>query len=112
MNRNPNGQFAQSLPRYSDGRQTFLELHSHQTAWKLENEDKTDEEFNFLVDVATEAFESKTGITLYRLGRSGRHICVEDNSENSKNYRTLERLALKLEEWVVRSFNKKDSLTN
>jgi hypothetical protein len=103
--------FQRTLPRYCEYNQNtpYLELHQNRTSWKLDNPAKDDEEFNILVQLAANEFESKTGVTIFFLGRSGRHICIEDTPENSKRYRNLQRLAFKLEQSVIDEFNAPDS---
>lgn len=82
-----------------------LQLHDNPTMNYLDNENKSQEEYADLVDEAVNIFEGETGVELYRLGRSGRHICVELNYENAKNYNKLRNKALKLEQWVIDEFN-------
>ena len=101
------GQFVSYLPRYYDHHKSYLELHDNHTIWDLENENKTDEEYLVLVEEAVQFFELRTETPLFLLGRSGRHVCVEDNYKNSKRYQWLKRVALELEQNMIDTFNTK-----
>jgi hypothetical protein len=94
-----------TLPRYYDNNKSYLELHANHTVWKLDNEHTDDDLYCWTVEAAVERFEDETGVPLFMLGRSGRHICVEDTAENSRKYQYLRNKALKLEKEVVDTFN-------
>ena len=87
----------------------YLQLHDNYTGWKLDNPDKSDEEFSSLVEDAADQFNIITGEELYLLGRSGRHVCVELNYDNANNYDELKNTALKLEQWGIDKFNSNTS---
>ena len=91
-----------TLPRY----QNYLELHDNRTCWKLDNDISIADDLLYqLVEDACTMFEEDTGVEIYGLGRSGRHVCVEDTPENSRKYQYLKSKALKLEAWVIDAFN-------
>jgi len=102
-------QFQKTLPRYSDCGVEYLELHRNHTMWRLNNENlsyqDSEELYTALVLQAIDEFENKTGVNVYLLGRSGRHVCVDDTAENSKRYNYLKKTAKKLENLVVEKFN-------
>lgn len=87
----------------------YLQLHDNHAIFKLDNPDRDDSAFYFLVDSALEQFESVTGERPYLLGRSNRHFCVELNYENAKNYEELKKVALELEQWAIDEFNHDES---
>lgn len=95
--------FQKTLPRYEG----YLQLHDNYTIWDLDNKKRLDDDYFDLVNLATEEFKDITGIDLHLLGRSGRHVCIEDNINNSKNYKRYQNLALKLEQQVIDRFNEK-----
>lgn len=90
----------------------MLELHDEHTFWKLQNdtiqEEITFEELVLIMDKYFEMFKEKFNTELYRLGRSGRHICVEDNDWNRRHYKSMQNYALKLEKMFVDEFNEID----
>lgn len=101
--------FEKTLPRYRDYGVEYLELHRNYTMWRLDNENLSEQDseelYTALVLQAIDEFEDKTGVNVYLLGRSGRHVCVYDTIENSKRYNYLKRTAEKLEDLVVKKFN-------
>lgn len=104
--------FKQTLPRYRPwpGNENYLELHRNATERELDNPRvKSAEEatalYNDLVLWAIYEFEHRTGIGVFLLGRSGRHVCVEDTPANSRRYQHLKRLALKIERTVIADYN-------
>jgi len=104
--RNEYGEFKKTLPRYQEyNGDTFLELHANHTLWKIDNEELNDDDIYIEVESAIDAFESITGTDVYLLGRSGRHVCVEDNKKNSKRYHYLKKVALELEKDFIYNMN-------
>lgn len=104
--------FPKSLPRYHEyNGDVYLQLHDHHTMWRLDNkcDALTEYELEMLycdfVNSAVEEFKFRTGVEVFLLGRSGRHVCVEDTPENSRKYHYLRRRAEKLENKVIESFN-------
>lgn len=103
--------FKQTLPRYRPwpGRQAYLELHRNATERELDNP-RLDEGqglalYTDLVWWAIYEFEHRTNTEVFLLGRSGRHVCVEDTPENSRRYQHLKRLALRIERQVIADYN-------
>lgn len=95
-----------TLKRYTEyNGDTYLELHDNHTIWELDNSKATDEDFIWLVNDAIDLFKRDTGVQVFLLGRSGRHVCVKDTADNSRRYQYLRNKALQLEEKVVRAFN-------
>lgn len=103
--------FKQTLPRYRPwpGNTVYLELHRNATERELNNPRLDAEQgyslYNALVRWAIYEFEHRTGIEVYLLGRSGRHVCVEDTPANSRRYQQLKRLALQIERAVIADYN-------
>ncbi len=88
----------------------YLQLSDNRTWWKIETPDDVYSEglydyFNSEVEDAVIEFEARTGADLYGLGRSGRHICVEDTWDNFCNYDYLVDVAEQLENDVVEQVN-------
>ena len=95
----------EGFPIYTDAGTPYLELHDNRTMWKLQREELFGEEFYEAVSRAIQEFELITGVELYCLGRSGRHICVEDTEENRENYEYLKSEALRLEAIMIDQWN-------
>jgi hypothetical protein len=103
-------QFANSLKRYYPwpSNETFLELHARRIT--LNNSLVTDEDeqqclWDFCVESAIEEFVATTGQPIYLLGRSNRHVCVDDIPENSRHFDRLQRLANKLCDEAIAAYN-------
>lgn len=78
---------------YTDGGTTYLELHAMRApVGGYLSEDSDD--YEAAVEAAVEAFQTEHGVTLYALGRSGRHICVEDTEDNRERYAFLRDAAI------------------
>lgn len=78
---------------YFDGKY-FLELHALHAPVGYYKREITDDEYNARVSFAIQDFEAEHDIELYQLGRSGRHICIEDTPRNRRRYASLQRKAI------------------
>lgn len=88
----------------------YIELSDNHTLWNIENDkfpndDYAAEEYNMQVQDAFDDFKSETGVELYSLGRSGRHICVELNYDNALRYDELVAKQQELEQRVIDGMN-------
>jgi hypothetical protein len=61
-----------------------------------------------LLDQVIHEYTTRTGRDLYLLGRSGRHCCVSDTPENSRQYQWLRKIALRLEADLIKAYNHYD----
>lgn len=59
------------------------------------------EVYTDMVNAAAEKFERITGVPIYLLGRSGRHVCVELNKENAERFDELQDVQEKLEKEFI-----------
>lgn len=78
----------------------YLQLSDNHTLFKIDS-GIDDVSYNLLIEDAAEAFESKTGVKIFGLGRSGRHICVENTPENILRYKELCDIQSELEQKVI-----------
>lgn len=92
---------------YSDN---YIELNDHNIFNRLDFNGAiktSDDEAIFyevytdMVNAAAEKFERITGVPIYLLGRSGRHVCVELNKENAKRFDELQDVQEKLEKEFI-----------
>lgn len=90
----------EGVETYSDDGRTYIQLSDNHTALQLDC-DIEPEMYGTLVDRAIEDFKQETGVDLYLLGRSGRHVCVDVNLHNLLNYATLCQVQSKLEKKVI-----------
>ena len=63
----------------------YLELSSRRVIHEI-NSNIDPNEYNNIVSDSVELFESENNIELYLLGRSGRHVCIENNTKNLMRY--------------------------
>jgi len=95
---------------YKSGYEGYcIELHANHTLYEIDKE--IDEYFyQNTVNTAVETFEENTGVKIYLLGRSGRHVCVENTFENLSRYAELKQRAEHLEKWVIQEMNNAEDI--
>ena len=82
------------IPTYWDGSEECLELHAMRAPVGGYRDDVTDEEWNGATEDAVRRFEERLDVQVRLLGRSGRHVCIEDHAENRRRYWNLRRAAI------------------
>lgn len=92
---------------YDEDYVAYIELSDNHTLWEIDNEEFDDDSYSAAVLQAADQFEEETGEKLYFLGRSARHVCVEDSLENAENYEDLQKVQQKYENDIIETFNKK-----
>ena len=71
-----------------DDGMNYLQLSDEHILWNVHS--KFDEnEYDVLCKNALERLKNKYGVEFFMLGRSGRHVCVEDTLENRKNFGSM-----------------------
>lgn len=91
----------------------YLQLSANQVLWDIPIMNDADEEFYIkLVDIACDKFKEQTGVEVECLGRSSRHICVENTYENAKNFFNLCDVQRNLQDWVVNTYLEKTGYKN
>ena len=101
----------ENLTFYHSDRQRFIQL-SDNHMWDFETLENDDDywnklafEQNELLETAIRDFERTTGVEIYMEGRSGRHICVENNIFNAFKYEELCETQQSLEKWYIEQVN-------
>ena len=61
--------------------------------------------YEIQVEDAKEEFYGRTGTEIYLFGRSGRHVCVEDDVQNALRYEYLKECVDKLEQQIINRMN-------
>lgn len=88
-----------------NGDDLYLELHDHHTLWKI-HEKFNENRYYDEVDIAIMEIEQHfKNLKIFCLGRSGRHVCVEDTPINRRRYNHLVTYAEKLEQEIIDYFN-------
>lgn len=84
---------------------SYLELHDNHTIWNI-NKDFRWEVYEDQVRWACFEMEKHyKNLEIYLLGRSGRHVCVEDTPTNRRRYQQLVEYAKKSEQELIDYFN-------
>jgi hypothetical protein len=82
---------------YRDGGRDYLELHALRAPLARDGayrEGFTDDDYNWGVECAIHDFEVAHRVEIFTLGRSGRHICIEDTPTNRRRQASLSRKAI------------------
>ena len=71
-------------------RKEMLELSDDRILWNVRMNDDSDyESWDVLVKNEIRKFMTQFGVPVYVLGRTGRHVCVEDSKSNRDWYRRM-----------------------
>ena len=90
---------------YEHGMGELLEISDEHVIWKIKKEFDWDR-YNLTCDWMIKRFEHRyKDLKVFCCGRSGRHVCVEDNSRNRKRYDSLKSYCEKLQNELVDIFN-------
>lgn len=95
-------------------RERYIELSDNHTLTAFDvsedvaeqiGEEGLEEIYVMAVEDAKEEFYGRTGTEIYLLGRSGRHVCVEDDVNNVLRYEYLKDWANRLEQDIIDRMN-------
>ena len=84
------------MKTYIDGA-TYLELHALRAPvgnYRAFYGDDHGMAYSEAIEDARQAFEEANGVSVWFLGRSGRHVCIDDTPRNRRRYRSLQRKAI------------------
>lgn len=79
---------------YVDGGTTYLELHALRSPVGRYLPEVDSDTYDFRIREAIQVFEEENNVEVFELGRSGRHICIEDTPTNRRRYASLSRKAI------------------
>ena len=86
-----------------------IELSDKHVLWQLHNDNLSAIEseylWNDLIMESYHNFKRIYGVDFEMLGRSGRHICVEDTPKNRMNYCRMVKTIDKMQKYMVETFN-------
>lgn len=82
----------------------MLELSDNHTLWAIHKDFDMDY-YNQMCDYAIAELSSKYNTQFYMLGRSSRHICVENTAQNRRRFKSLVKAVTKKENEIVSYFN-------
>lgn len=93
-------------PGYGEG--PYLQLHDHHTLWQIDNLELIglDDVIWLSITSQLQRLESSyKNLTVYALGRSGRHICIDDTPINRRRYTAIQNKCFELEEELIQYLN-------
>ena len=94
--------------------QGYLELNDNHTLWDIDFpadiKSFTDEDYGVLYDDAMRGLEEEIGTEVYGLGRSGRHICIDNTFANLCHYNEYKEIQRKWEKILIQ--NVEDEVKN
>ena len=90
---------------YIDGSIQYLELHDHHTIWDIDKEFSYNDYADAICCARMDMESHFKDLKVYYLGRSGRHVCVDDTPVNRRRYQVLVEHAKKLEQKIIDFFN-------
>ena len=90
-----------------DLRKDMLELSDDRVLWKLTTSFDEDAWW-MLVESECRRFMVNFGVPVYTVGRSGRHVCVEDNRANREFYFRMAKYVSEAQEAMVKAWNSGD----
>lgn len=83
----------------------YLELSDNHTFWDIEVPEgkqlNYDDDYGFVYDQALSGLSKEIGTDVYGLGRSGRHICVDDTFENLTKLNEFKVAQAEWEKWFI-----------
>jgi hypothetical protein len=97
----------------------MLELSDKHIWWEIDNEafmqdPVFDDIYYLMVQEELRVFKEETGVEISLLGRSGRHVCIEDTPENRERYyELLDIVTEKIKKFIelVNNYGKEPVLT-
>lgn len=93
---------------YSDGyRENLIELSDERILWyvKFLNDKEYDHDYMLMCRRLALEFEEIYGTDLIYDGRSGRHVCVKDTSENRRQLMNMQRTVRRMQNEVLKRFD-------
>ena len=92
-----------------DFRKTMIELSDDRVLWNVNMKDDLDYElWNILVQSEVRRFMVNFGVPVYIVGRSGRHVCVEDNRSNREWYHRMVEYVNRVQKEMIAAWNSGD----
>lgn len=84
----------------------YLELHDRRIFWEVESINVNEYELTMIImSYVHQLQDSYKDLQVYCLGRSGRHVCIEDTPINRRRYYAVQRKANQLTDELVNTIN-------
>lgn len=85
---------------------TYLELHDRHIGWEIDDFKGNEYDYQSIVDAYVHELESSyKNLEIFCLGRSGRHVCIEDTPINRRRYYAVQQKAKQLTDEMTETLN-------
>lgn len=100
----------EGIKYYRDSWKLYIELSDNRTLWDIDVPDgvsdaEVESVYEMMLGVSFDDFQEETGVDLTLLGRSGRHVCVDNTYENAKRYSELVSVQKEVEDRFIKNVN-------
>lgn len=96
----------ESIEYYEDTRNKYIQLSDNHTMYELNSDvEITFDQYSSLVETFLQRLQEEINVTVYALGRSGRHICIENTFDNALNYNKYVEAQSKYEQEMINYIN-------
>lgn len=96
----------ESIEYYEDTRNKYIQLSDNRTMYELNSDvEITFDQYSSLVETFLQRLQDEINVTVYALGRSGRHICIDNTFDNALNYNKYVEAQSKYEQEMINYIN-------
>ena len=96
----------ESIEYYEDTRNKYIQLSDNHTMYELNSDvEITFDQYSSLVETFLQRLQDEINVTVYALGRSGRHICIDNTFDNALNYNKYVEAQSKYEQEMINYIN-------
>ena len=88
-----------------DLRKDTLELSDRHVLWDITCDNFDEDLYSMAVQSAARRFMVEFGVPVYIVGRSGRHVVVDDTKENRKWYQRMVKYVREKQDEIIESWN-------
>lgn len=89
-------------------RKDMLQLSDERLLWKIENDNFDETKWNLYCQDLVDSFEETYNTEIYLLGRSGRHVCVDNTVENKLRFYDMQKTVEDMQKELVYEFSNND----
>lgn len=96
----------ENITYYEYDYKKYIQLSDNHTMYELNDDvEMTADQYSSLVDIFLQQLQDEINIDIYALGRSGRHICIDNTFDNALNYNRYVQAQRKYEQEMINYIN-------
>ena len=96
----------ENITYYEYDYKKYIQLSDNHTMYELNDDvEMTADQYSSLVDIFLQQLQDEINIDIYALGRSGRHICIDNTFDNALNYNEYVQAQRKYEQEMINYIN-------